>query len=102
MSLRPEPFPGGEDEPEEDDLGDELYDELDEYDDEYEDDYEDEYDDERSEPLYLKYCFDGAASLDELAGALRGLADDLERRGAEGWRLDSPVDSGWAHLVRDA
>ena len=61
----------------------------------------DDWDDENHEPLYLKYGFEGAASLAELSAALRCLAADLDLRAASGWRLDAPVDGGWAHLSRD-
>ena len=62
----------------------------------------DEADDDRHDPIYLKYCFDGARTLAELAASLRALAETPRRaRAASGWRLDSPVDGGWAHLARD-
>ena len=63
----------------------------------------DEFDDESddgSDTLYLRYCFEGASSLAELARAMRGLAVELEQRAAEGWRMDGPVEGGWAHLMR--
>lgn len=63
-------------------------------------DADDEFDDENSDTLYLKYCFEGVTSVTGLAIALRSLADDLDRRAADGWRLDGAVDGGWAHLVR--
>lgn len=62
------------------------------------DDDIDDSDEDRFDPIYLKYCFEGATSLRQLAFALRALADDLDRRVAEGWRLSEPVDGGWAHL----
>jgi hypothetical protein len=65
-------------------------------------DIDDEDIDDASDSMYLRYCFEGAASLAELVAALRLLADDIERRRREGWRLSDPVDGGWAHLVRDA
>jgi len=61
----------------------------------------DEADDDRHDPIYLKYCFDGARTLAALAASLRTVAEALDARAASGWRLDSPVDGGWAHLVRD-
>jgi hypothetical protein len=64
------------------------------------DDSDDEFD-ENSDPLYLKYCFEGASSISELAAALRQLAGDLERRAVDGWRLHGSVDGGWAHLIRE-
>jgi hypothetical protein len=76
-----------------DDIG--TPEDLDDFDD------DDEFDDEHSESLYLKYCFEGAPSIVELGAALCGLANDLDERSRDGWRLDGPVESGWAHLVRD-
>ena len=58
-------------------------------------------DDENVDTLYLKYCFEGAQTLPELAAMLRGLADDVEHRAADGWRIEGDVENGWAHLVRD-
>ena len=63
---------------------------------------DDAFDDGRSDPIYLKYCFEGVATLPDLAGALRELAAELERRVGNGWTLDAPVEDGWAHLVREA
>jgi hypothetical protein len=63
-------------------------------------DEDDEWDDENNDVLYLKYCFEGAASIAGLSTSLRLLADDLDRRAAEGWSLISPVDGGYAHLTR--
>ena len=57
-----------------------------------------DFDDDRIHPLSLKDCFEGAASLPQLADGLRALADDISRRAAGGWRLHQPVDGGWAHL----
>jgi hypothetical protein len=62
---------------------------------------DDEDDDDRQDQLYLKYCFEGAASLPELASALRALAEDLDRRAGKGWRLGTPVDGGWVQLIWD-
>lgn len=59
---------------------------------------DDDWDDENNESLYLKYGFEGAATLAELSAALRLLAAELDLRAAGGWRLDAPVDGGWAHL----
>jgi hypothetical protein len=50
--------------------------------------------------LYLKYCLEGAASLSEVAGVLRSLAADLERRASAGWSLIAPVDNGYLHFCR--
>ena len=72
---------------------------MDEPVDDQSDDERDEHDD-GSDTLYLKYCFEGASTLAELASALRALAEDLERRAATGWRLGGPVDGGWAHVVQ--
>jgi hypothetical protein len=59
----------------------------------------DEADDDRHD--HLKYGFDGAQTLAELTASLRACAETLDARAAFGWRLDSPVDGGWAHLVCD-
>jgi hypothetical protein len=56
----------------------------------------DEFDSE--ELLYLKYCFEGHASLGQLASALLELAVVLEAREGDGWTLAHPVDSGWVCL----
>ncbi|MEX2557788.1 MAG: hypothetical protein WEB06_19430 [Actinomycetota bacterium] len=57
--------------------------------------------DEGSDVIYLKYCFKGASSSAELAVELRSLAGELERRGADGWRMDAPIEDSWAQLVRE-
>lgn len=62
---------------------------------------EDEPDDEGFDSIYLKYCFEGARTVAELAASLRGVAETLEARAASGWRLSSPVEGGWAHLACD-
>ena len=60
----------------------------------------DEWDEENNDLLYLKYCFEGAATLADLTAMLRSLADELERRVTDGWRLVEPVDGGRADLMR--
>jgi hypothetical protein len=60
-----------------------------------------EWDEEDDDLVYLKYMFEGAASISELSAALRRLADELDQKGAAGWRLPEPVCSGYAHLVRE-
>jgi hypothetical protein len=65
------------------------------------DDPVDEFKEENDDPVYLKYMFDGAASIAELSAELR-LADQLDKQSAGGWRLAEPVASGWAHLTREA
>lgn len=62
---------------------------------------DDRWDDELDDVVYLKYQFEGAASLTDLSTALRSLADDLDVRQEAGWRLATPVDSGYAHLVHE-
>ena len=64
------------------------------------DDFDDELVDPDRDLHYLKYAFDGAATLDDLAASLRRYADGLIGRRAEGWQLEEPVDGGWAQLVR--
>jgi hypothetical protein len=61
----------------------------------------DEWDEENDDLLYLKYMFEGAASITELTAALRHLADELDQQGAAGWRLAEPVCNGYAHLKRE-
>jgi hypothetical protein len=61
------------------------------------DDDDDDIDD-GSETLYLKYEFDGLSTLAGLADALRDVAEELDERDVAGWRLGSPVESGWVHL----
>jgi len=63
---------------------------------------EDDRDEENNQFLYLKYEFDGAATLAELSAALRALAEHVDSQAAGGWRLSDPVDSGRAHLKREA
>ena len=63
-------------------------------------DDDDEWDEETNDLLYRKYCFEGASTLTHLTAMLRALADELQRRAADGWRLVDPVDGGHAHLVR--
>ena len=58
------------------------------------------WDEENEDLVYLKYMFEGAASIAELSAALRRLADELDQQGVAGWRLAEPVCSGWAHLTR--
>ena len=58
-------------------------------------------DDDLDDLVYLKYQFEGAASLTDLSTALRSLADDLDIRQEAGWRLATPVDNGYAHLVHE-
>lgn len=70
---------------------------LDGFDDDPEDDA---WPTENDDLMYLKYCFEGASSISELATALRLLADDLERRESAGWFLVEPINGGWAHLER--
>jgi hypothetical protein len=65
------------------------------------DDPADEWDEEKDDLVYLKYMFEGAASITELSAALRRLADEFDRKGAAGWRLTEPVCNGYAHLVRE-
>lgn len=65
------------------------------------DELDDEFDDATSDTIYLKYMFEGAATVAELSTALRRLADEIDRQGASGWRLAAPVDNGYAHLTRD-
>jgi hypothetical protein len=62
---------------------------------------EDEWDEENNELLYLKHMFEGCGTLAELSLRLRGLADELDRMSTDGWRLVQPVDTGYAHLVRE-
>src|SRR5262245_8921517 len=69
--------------------------------DEDEDDNDDDWDDEHFDSLYLKYLFEDAPSLAGLSAMLRSLADDFDQKAREGWRLNSPVSDGWAHLVKD-
>ncbi len=61
----------------------------------------DVFDDDQFDSISLKYCFEGAETLVDLSGALRALADSVDERATDGWRLNSPVEGGWAHLVRD-
>jgi hypothetical protein len=56
-------------------------------------------DEDADDDWYLKYAFEGVASLSALSAALRAVADDFDAREAEGWTLAEPVDGGWAHLV---
>jgi hypothetical protein len=65
------------------------------------DDPADEWDEENDDLVYLKYMFEGAASIAELSSALRRLADELDQKGAAGWRLTEPVCNGYAHLKRE-
>ncbi len=62
----------------------------------------DDFDDDRYQPLSLKYCFEGVETLTGLASSLRALADEFDAQAAAGWRLESPVESGWAHLGRES
>ena len=63
-------------------------------------DDEDDVDEETNDLLYLKYCFEGAASLSDLAAGMRSLADELDLRAADGWSLAGPIEGGHARLVR--
>jgi hypothetical protein len=65
------------------------------------DDGDDEWDEENNDLIYLKYMFEGAASVGELSASLRQLADGLDRQAAEGWSMAGPVDGGHVHLVRE-
>jgi hypothetical protein len=67
-----------------------------------EEDGDDEWDEENNDFVYLKYMFDGAASIAELSASLRQLADEFDRQAAEGWSMTDPVDSGHVHLTREA
>ena len=64
--------------------------------------HEVDWDEENNQFLYLKYEFDGAATLAELSAALRALAEDVDSQAAGGWQLSDSVDSGRAHLKREA
>ena len=65
------------------------------------DDCEVDWDEEQVDLLPMKYLFEGCRTLAELSVRLRDVADELDRRNAEGWSLAGPVDGGYAHLVRE-
>lgn len=65
-------------------------------------DDDDGWNEGRDELVYLKYEFEGVKSLGALSSVSRDLATRFDDLSAAGWRLNSPVDTGYAHLVKDA
>ena len=59
-------------------------------------DGEEEFDE--PEIIYTKFIADGATTLAGAAAMLRGVADELDRKHAEGWTLRQPVDNGYCIL----
>lgn len=50
--------------------------------------------------LILSGSLDGVASLEELSGGLRGIADRLDELAAEGFQLDRPIEDGRGDIVQ--